>query len=113
VHQIANVLIELDGERAAVESSFLALQTTEAAPAQSTLLCGRYLDQFEMRAGQWRIAERTVVYDWIEERVRPELEQDDANLFGPRQPTGRRDTSDPLYAFLRNSLRSAGTTPAS
>jgi hypothetical protein len=25
---------------------------------------GRYVDRFERRAGQWKIAERTVVVDW-------------------------------------------------
>lgn len=102
VHQITNLLIELHGELAAVESSFLAWQTTASAPAHATFLCGRYLDRFERREGQWRIAERTVVYDWIEERTRPELAQDDATLFGRRQPTGGRGGLDPLDAFLED-----------
>lgn len=100
VHQISNILIELHGEVAAVESSFLALQTNAAAPAHETFLCGRYLDRFERRAGEWRIAERTVVYDWIEERTRPELAQDDAALFARRRPNGGRLAADPVYAFL-------------
>lgn len=100
VHQISNVLIELHGDLAAVESSFLALQTTAAAPAQATFLCGRYLDRFERRGGEWRIADRTVVYDWIEERTRPELATDDSTLFGRRQPNGARNGHDPLVAFL-------------
>ncbi|MFO1268592.1 MAG: nuclear transport factor 2 family protein [Rubrivivax sp.] len=110
VHQVSNVLSELHGAQnddaggpgrtAAVESSFFALQTSAAAPAQCTVLCGRYLDRFEKRGAEWRIAARTVVYDWIEERGCPELASDDATLFGRRQPTGRRDAGDPLYAFL-------------
>lgn len=100
VHQISNVLIELHADLAAVESCFLALQTTAAAPAQATFLCGRYLDRFERRGGEWRIADRTVVYDWIEERTRTELAQDNAALFGRRQPTGARAPHDPLDAFL-------------
>ncbi|HUN30708.1 MAG TPA: nuclear transport factor 2 family protein [Trebonia sp.] len=28
------------------------------------LLGGRYLDRLERRAGQWRIAHRTMLYDW-------------------------------------------------
>lgn len=100
VHQISNCLIELHGAMAAVESSFLALQTTAAAPDKATFLCGRYLDRFEKRAGEWRIAERTVVYDWIEERTRPELAQADATLFGPRRPNGARTPQDPLGSFL-------------
>lgn len=100
VHQISNILVELLGDWAAVESSFFALQSSSAAPTLETFLCGRYLDRFEKRQGQWRVAERTVVYDWIEERARPELAQDDATLFGKRQPHGGRLSRDPLYAFL-------------
>lgn len=100
VHQIANILIELHGDRAAVESSFLALQTSAAAPAHETFLAGRYLDRFEQRDGQWRIADRTVVYDWIEERERRELAEDDAALFAKRRPNGGRLKADPVYAFL-------------
>ncbi|HET8747943.1 MAG TPA: nuclear transport factor 2 family protein, partial [Ramlibacter sp.] len=100
VHQISNILIELQGNCAWVESSFLALQSNAATPARETFLCGRYLDRFERRDGEWRIAERTVVYDWIEERTRLELANDNATLFAQRQPTGGRMPQDPLYAFL-------------
>jgi hypothetical protein len=105
VHQISNILIELHGDAAAVESSFLALQTNAAAPTLETFLCGRYLDRFERRDAQWRIAQRTVVYDWIEERTRAELAQQDTDLFAKRQPTGARSSSDPVYAFLERLRR--------
>ncbi|MBK6005039.1 nuclear transport factor 2 family protein [Ramlibacter ginsenosidimutans] len=101
VHQVSNVLIELQGAVAAVESSFLALQAAPDAPTRTTFLCGRYVDRFERRDGEWRVAARTVVYDWIEERERPELALDDAALFGPRQPVGRQAPHDAVYALLR------------
>ncbi len=100
VHQVSNILIALAGDTAAVESSFIALQATAAQPAHETFLCGRYADRFECRGGEWRIAARTVVYDWIEERERPELAQPDARLFGPRQPTGAMSPADPIYTLL-------------
>ena len=102
VHQITNVLIELHREVAAVESSFFALQATATQPDRETFLCGRYVDRFERRGGEWRVAARTVVYDWIEERTRPELTQDDAALFGVRQPVGRAAPHDAVYALLRD-----------
>jgi len=105
VHQISNILIELNGDIAAVESCFLALQSSAAAPGRETFLCGRYLDRFERRAGEWRIADRIVVYDWLEERTRPELAGGDAALFGRRQPAGGRMPADPLYAFLASTRR--------
>jgi len=101
VHQVNNIAIELHGEVAAVESSFLALQSAAGKPELETFLCGRYVDRFERRQGEWRIAARTVVYDWIEERTRPELAREDAALFGVRQPTGRPAPHDAVYALLR------------
>jgi hypothetical protein len=99
VHTISNILVELRGNRAAVESSFFALQSTAAEPTRQTFLCGRYVDRFEQRGGEWRIASRTVVYDWIEERTRPELSDPEA-LFGKRLPTGAAAPDDPVYALL-------------
>lgn len=100
-HIIGNILIEIHGRQAAVESSFVALQApmTAAGVHTETFLCGRYADRFEQRAGEWRIAERTVIYDWIEERSRPEL-NDAAALFGARQPVGANWPQDPVYALL-------------
>jgi len=105
VHQVTNVLIELHGDAAAVESSFVALQAAAAAPQQETFLCGRYVDRFERRGAQWRIAARTVVYDWIRECARPDLAQDDASLFGVRQPTGRPAPHDAIYHLLQELRR--------
>lgn len=63
-HQIGNVLIELDGDGAAVESYFTAWHQFEhEGETWDWVLAGRYLDRFERRAGDWRIACRTVVYD--------------------------------------------------
>jgi len=111
VHQLTNCLIELHGALAAVESSFFALQTTADSPNQEVFLCGRYLDRFEKRGDEWRVADRTVVYDWIEERDRPELAQDDVTLFGRRQPTGARAPKDPLDRFLADVRARAAAGP--
>jgi len=100
VHAIANVLIDLRGDTAAVESYFIALQATAENPSRETFLAGRYVDRFEARHGEWRVAARTVVYDWLEERDRPELAQGEA-LFGRRQPTGTAWPGDAVYALLR------------
>ena len=100
VHQVSNIAIELFGNAAAVESAFLALQASATAPQCETFLCGRYVDRFERRHGEWRIAQRTVVYDWIEERQRPEMAADDAALFGKRRPNGGMAPDDPVYALL-------------
>lgn len=105
-HAICNMGIDLDGDSATVESYFLALQVSASAPTKQTFLAGRYLDHFSRRAGEWRIAARTVVYDWLEERERPELAAGDA-LFGQRTPFGTHWPKDSVYAFGRAALRSA------
>jgi len=101
VHTISNILIELHGDIAAVESSFFALQTSAKAPTHETFLCGRYVDRFEQRDREWRVAARTVVYDWLEERTRTEL-SDTPKLFGARRPNGGLAPADPLYALLES-----------
>ena len=59
---------------------------------------GRYVDRFEKRGGEWRIAQRTVVYDWIRQQTMSG-ESDEAR-FGVRQPNGARQPADALYAML-------------
>lgn len=63
-HHITNILIELDGSSAKVESYFVAFHPENAdAAARITLVGGRYLDRFELRDGAWLIADRVVVLD--------------------------------------------------
>jgi hypothetical protein len=104
VHVICNMSIDLAAEQGTVESCFLALQVTASAPTRETLLSGRYLDRFQRREGEWRILARTVVYDWLEERERPELAQGDGR-FGARQPVGAPWPADPVYAFLQGAAK--------
>jgi hypothetical protein len=100
VHMISNILIDLRGDVAGVESYFHALQADRDAQGnpQETMLCGRYVDRFEKREGHWRIAQRTVVYDWMRQQAMSD--QDDPRFFGVRQPQGARKPVDPLYDML-------------
>ncbi len=55
---------------------------------------GRYIDRFEKRGGQWRIASRVVAVE------KATLLPADS---GPRPArVGRRDRQDPSYAALRD-----------
>lgn len=63
MHFLGNTLIDLDGDRAHAETYCIASHRmrTEA----SDWLAGvRYVDVFERRNGDWRLADRTVVFDW-------------------------------------------------
>ncbi|MEP6719964.1 MAG: nuclear transport factor 2 family protein [Variovorax sp.] len=100
VHNVTNLSITLNGSQAAVETYFLALQRDRDAQgtAREVFLAGRYLDRFEKRADEWRIAARTVVYDWMRPLGTPEGTE--AERFGPRQPLGGVRGEDPIHALL-------------
>ena len=55
-HLIGNMLIELHGDMARVETYFQACQTRTLDGRDFTRIrAGRYLDRFEKREGRWRI----------------------------------------------------------
>ena len=70
LHMIGNILIRLDGAKAAVESYLWAVSVLpKGGSTREVLVCGRYLDRFERRNDEWRIADRLVVHDWFSERA--------------------------------------------
>jgi hypothetical protein len=96
-HHITNILIDLDGDSAKVESYFLAVHPYLDGEQRSVLglIGGRYLDDFARIDQRWAIAERRVVLDWSRER-----------LDGPEWPgaiaypqAARRD-ADPSFGFF-------------
>jgi hypothetical protein len=102
IHQVSNILIEFAGpSAAAVETYFTALQRGPDAHGvvRQVLLCGRYCDRFEKRGDEWRVADRTVVYDWIEEQQAPD--KSETERFGARQPIGGPKPEDAVYDLLR------------
>lgn len=95
-HAVSNVVIELVGTTAWVESAFLATHVRPPGdgfdePFLDTFW-GRYVDRFDKRDGRWAIASREVVHDWSERRP-----------CGPPMPgvdayrAGRRDRGDASY----------------
>jgi hypothetical protein len=64
-HNICNELIRVDGDVAHSESYLVAYHRVEHDGQDLDWVLGaRYIDRFEQRDGSWRIAQRTVVYDW-------------------------------------------------
>ena len=65
-HTVSNVLVDLDApDRARVESYHLAHHRLDLADGpHDVLIGGRYLDRCVVHEGQWRLAHRSVVYDW-------------------------------------------------
>ena len=69
-HSMSNILIEFKGDGARVETYFTAYHRTRATEdraAAEIFVGGRYLDLFSERGGEWRILDRSVVYDWFQE----------------------------------------------
>jgi 3-phenylpropionate/cinnamic acid dioxygenase small subunit len=99
MHVIGNVLVQLDGDVAGSEAyavCYHRFTADDGAPVDMTVGV-RYVDRIERRAGEWRIARRTVVYDWT--RLDPVGGEFPA---GPAAVFGRRDREDVSYgAFVR------------
>lgn len=63
-HGVTNISVELDGDRAFVESLVLVWQRLVKDDVESDVtVAGRYLDIFEKRDDKWRISSRTLVFD--------------------------------------------------
>ncbi len=67
-HMTTNVLIELDGDAAHVESYILTFARMKKAGEKfDTLTLARAIDRFEKRDGHWKIAARRLVWEWNHE----------------------------------------------
>jgi ketosteroid isomerase-like protein len=89
-HRLANVSIDLHGDTAWVESYVVATHVLAGNAIEHA--GARYVDRFERRDGEWRIATRVVVLDWYTTGSRGEP-SDHLSAFRP----GRRDREDPSY----------------
>jgi len=89
-HRISNILIELRGDVAFVESYVVAVHSLHNGRVE--MAGARYVDRFDRREGSWKIARRLVLVDWdltaTSDEVSPHL-----SAF----QRGARDKSDPTY----------------
>ena len=66
-HFMGNLSIEVDGSKARSEAytiAFHRLAPRGEEPARDHIVCFRYVDDFEKRHGEWRIAHRVCTFDW-------------------------------------------------
>jgi hypothetical protein len=76
-HIIAQTVIDLDGDTARAESHVVSYHRVDMGDGanggeRDTCIGGRYLDRMEKRVnedgrGEWRIAHRTMLYDWYQD----------------------------------------------
>ena len=68
-HYIMNTAYRLDGDRAEGEVHFIAYHRTHGPEVREIWVGGRYLDRYERRAGQWKIAHRTLIWDFTRNEI--------------------------------------------
>jgi hypothetical protein len=68
-HLLGQSFIQLEGSAARVETQVISYHRVIMGEAdeRDTVVGGRYLDVLEKRGGEWRIAQRTMLYDWYHE----------------------------------------------
>lgn len=95
VHQVTNILIELDGDRAGSESYVVSdLRAGAGEQVKHITTWGRYIDTWSRRSGRWAIDKRIAIRDFAEMRdVTP----------APLPARGSRDAADPSYAVLKGA----------
>jgi len=91
-HQVSNILIDLDGDRAGSEAYAIAtLRARRGEQLIQMTIWGRYVDRWSRRRGHWGLDHRLAVRDFDEIREVTPLQN---------HLVGRRDRSDPSYAAL-------------
>lgn len=105
-HLIGNMLIEIDGDRAEVESYFQGYHSVpdEAGNRHDHVAAGRYLDVFEKRNDEWRILKRFVVTDWF--RDYPDTADWEVGPFGMQVERGDQKPNDKSFRFFDSLLKS-------
>jgi hypothetical protein len=98
-HQVSNILIEVSGDEAGSES-YVHARLTRRLPDgrfELTTVMGRYVDRWQKRNGEWKIANRRYLHDImdvreIEDRIPPDT------TFAVRDPDDIR--RDPSYEAI-------------
>jgi hypothetical protein len=90
-HYVTNHSIDLDGDQAHVESYWICM-LKEKGTDSGNLIGGRYVDRFDRRDGEWKIARRVVVHEW-----KAAMDFSPMAQFRGDEHWNRRDRSDPSY----------------
>jgi hypothetical protein len=91
-HQVSNILIELDLDRAGSEAYAIAsLRAYRDEKLFQMTIWGRYVDRWSRRNGRWGLDHRLAIRDFDEIREVTPLQHHDV---------ARRDRSDPSYGAL-------------
>ncbi|MFI5720517.1 nuclear transport factor 2 family protein [Nocardia sp. NPDC051750] len=68
-HLLGQTSTDVRGEIALTETQVIAYHRLDTGDEhRDSVLGGRYLDRFECRDGRWRIAQRIMLYDWVQDQ---------------------------------------------
>ncbi|WP_416830423.1 MAG: nuclear transport factor 2 family protein [Erythrobacter sp.] len=111
-HQLGQVQFGFEGDTVChTETYMTAMHTIPAGypipdvfpdkgKIYSAVIAGRYVDRFEKRSGEWRIAQRTGLYDWREFREVEGVDLSDT----PGGASGFHDERDPSTPVVASFL---------
>jgi len=67
-HVLGQTVVDLTGDKALAETHVFSYHRINMGKEErDVVIGGRYLDRFEKRRGEWRIAERSMLYDWLQD----------------------------------------------
>jgi ketosteroid isomerase-like protein len=99
MHMIANVLMTIRGDVADIEAYFYGYhRVTIEGTKRDVIGAGRYIDRFEKRDDEWRVAQRLVITDWF--RTYPDSADWETGMLGQRIDIGSRFPDDPSYTRI-------------
>jgi len=92
-HLVTNNVVDIDGDEAHSETHYFFVGHKRDVPAIQ-IAAGRYIDRFERRNGEWKIAARRVVMECITQLPNPmDMSAEPLDLF----TRGAWDVSDVSY----------------
>jgi hypothetical protein len=100
MHLLGNILIDIQGDEASVETYFQAFHRLrlDGEERRDFEAAGRYVDRFAKRDDEWRIARRVVIIDWF--RAYPDSADWSNGVLGNRTEPGGHKPDDRSYALL-------------
>lgn len=93
-HNTGNQLVEVSGDAAWAEHYTTSSHRSAAddnGPERDFIVFGRYVDRMEKRDGEWKIAKRKMIVDYVR--------MDPVPAGPPMGGEGARDRTDPSYAW--------------
>jgi hypothetical protein len=67
-HVLGQSIIDLEGDEGRAETHVTSYHRVNMGTEERDIVIGgRYLDRVEQRGGEWRIAQRTMLYDWFQD----------------------------------------------